>query len=265
MNQLDKYTEFLKITIEHEYFNGLVPVDLYVGDPSVEKKYGIRIRRNQNCWILYGRELQKEDFIAEFKKLNLKFNPIIEKPADKRKRIEEELKKAPIEEPPISFNLILKSQTALFYYVTSFVKDPADTEVPVFDQKGITTPIEDITLRFITSSKYFEYIFFMKKLESYSEGKTKEDESKNEIKIICSDKKIVFETPQIMLWENGQKVMRFRSEEKIELRRKDKPRFTLIEKSDYGERILLSELKAPSPQSISVHAPDAAITAFYTV
>jgi len=41
--------------------------------------------------------------------------------------------------------------------------------------------------------------------------------------------------------------------------------FKLIEKSNYGERILLDELKIPHPDNISIHHPLDSITAFYTI
>lgn len=256
MNQLDKQTEFLRITIEHEYFDGIIPIDLYPADVSIEKKYGIRIRRAGNSWVFYGRELQKEDFLNEFKTLNLKCNSIVEKPAETRMRKKEELNEEK-QQNSVVFNLIIKPKTALFHYVTSVIKDHSGTKIDIFNKQGIQITLEDTTLKLLASSKYFEYIFFTKNKQL-------------NLKVVEANGLIDFY--QVPIDHSGdekqqreKEMIQFISKNQISLSHRYNYQINLIENTKYGDRIILNAIKIPEPTSISKEKPYKAITAYYTV
>lgn len=256
MNQADKQTEFLRITIEHEYFSGLVPVDLFPEDPFIEKKYGIRIRRSGNCWIFYGYEVKKEDFRVEYQHLNFKFNSIVEKPAEKRSRIKDEIieKQQP---EPVVLSLIVKPLTVLFHYVTASVKNHSGVSNDLFDKKGIMTAVENTTLRFSAALKYLEYIFFTK-------------HNQLNLKLMDTSGLVDFHQIPISNFDDGtsqekQNRIQFISKEQISLSSRYNYQIRLIEETKYGERIILNAVNIPDPTSISRDKPYQAITAYYTV
>lgn len=250
MNQFEKYTEFVKIAIEHDYFLGLLPIDLQISNCFVEKKYGIKIRRNENFWILYGREFLKGDFHQEFQKMNFKFNLIVEKPSERRTRERQHL----VDDEQNSLNFIIKPQSDLFYHVTSFIKEElSDSQKEIYEKGVMSTKLGDVTLRFLTPSKYFEYIFFTRN-------------NQINFNIVESNKQIDFQ--RVLSTDESsdeQKTIRFVSKNQINLSARYGYQINLIEETKYGERIVLNAIKIPDPSSISKNQPKNTITAYYTV
>lgn len=248
MNLLDKHIDFVTITVEHEYFDGLIPVDLFIEEPLVRKKYNLWGKRIQNVWTFYGPEIKKEDFLNEFQKVTIKLLPLIEgrikkctvqESSEERNEFEEDEKAK--KQRSIALDFVIKPTNALFHYVTS-------------DINYVPTEQTHINVKINAVSKHYEYILFPKNIQG-----------KDQIEIMDSNKLVEFEAPQFAFWENGEEVIRLLSKKQIKLSRKSKSRFVLIERSVYGERILLNELKIPQPGSLSVYSPREAITAFYTV
>lgn len=245
MNQLEKYTEFITIVIEHDYFHGLLPVDLYLADCLIEKKYGIKIRRNQNCWILYGRELMKDDFHQEFQIMNFKFNLIVETPSERRAREKQNV----TDNQQTSLDFIIKPQSSLFYHVTSFVKESvSDFQKDIHDKKGISAKLGDVILHFLTPLKYFEYLFFTRSNQlNYT--------------IVEANELIDFQRVS----HDEQNTIHFISKNQIALSSRYNYQINLIERTKYGDKIILNGIKMPDPVSISRNQPKEAITAYYTV
>lgn len=143
-----------------------------------------------------------------------------------------------------------------------FVSQALDVDCPDYEvledalvkKIQISTKKELVNIRISAVAKYYEYILFPKKLEE-----------EQLIEIIDAAKLVEFEAPQFTFWENGEKVIRCISKEKINLSRKNKSQFSLVERSTYGERILLNNMIIPKPNSASLYDPHQAITAFYTV
>lgn len=250
MNQFEKYTAFITIVIEHDYFNGLLPVDLCIADSLIEKKYGIQLRRNQNSWILYGREFLKEDFYEEFQTMNFKFNPIVEKPSERRERDKKNL----VGDEQTSLNFIIKPLSDLFYHVTSSMKENvSDFHKDIYDKEGILVKSGNVTLHFLTLSKYFEYIFFTRS-------------NQINFNIVEANKQIDFQRVfNDEKWNDEQHKIQFISKHQIALSSQYDYQINLIEETKYGERIILNAIKIPDPSSISKQQPKNAITAYYTV
>lgn len=157
-----------------------------------------------------------------------------------------------------SLVFIVKPTNPTFYFVSheldSNSSDYTVLEDTLVKKIQISTEKEQVTIRISATAKYYEYILFRKKLDN-----------EQLVEIVDAANLVEFETPQLTSWENGEQVIRCISKEKINLSRKNKSQFSLVERSTYGERILLSNMIVPKPHSASLYDPHQAITAFYTV
>ncbi len=231
MSSSNKYVEFLKISIVHDYFDNIIPIDLIFEDfPSI-KKLEIQIKRKQNDWIIYGPDSKIKDFESTFDTIKFKLNPQI----TLNKKEEKE------NESVLSF--IIKPLESIFYYVTSSLENNQ------FTNKDL------VNVKLNSIAKYYEYILFFKK----------DDIAEKAIEIIDSLKTIEFSKSKIISYNNGQKALYFQSKDKIKLTRRSTCNLKIIDRSEYGDRILLDNLNIPQPQSISVMAPYEAITTFYNI
>lgn len=157
-----------------------------------------------------------------------------------------------------SLTLIIRPTNPTFHFVShALATDSTDYDVledTLVKKIQISTEKERVNIRISAASKYYEYILFRKKLDD-----------EQIVEIVDAANLIEFEAPQLTSWENGEQVIRCVSKEKINLSRKNKSQFSLVERSTYGERILLNNMIVPKPHSASLYDPHQAITAFYTV
>lgn len=231
MSSSKKYIEFLRINIEHDYFDSVIPIDLLFEDFSIMKKFEVRIIRKINDWIMYGPDSKVEDFKTTFKIITFKLSPQISLNQNEKK------------ENGSNIDFIIKPLKPLFFYVTSSLK------ISQFTNKDF------LNVKLDALEKYYEYILFFKK----------NDIDEKVIEIIDSLKTIEFNKPKLISYDNGQKALHFQSKNKIKLTRKSSCNLKIISRSEYGEKILLSNLNIPQPENISIISPYDAITEFYNI
>lgn len=146
----------------------------------------------------------------------------------------------------------------IFYFVSKELDNSLNEFTIISDDLNktieIATNIEHLIVLVASKSKYLEYILF---LENISEDK--------EVEIIDTKKLIEFELPQKIQWDDNKKALRCVSKDKITLTKKMDYQLNIIEKSKYGNRIVLNNIIIPKPQSASIHDPYQSITAFYTI
>lgn len=259
MNALDKQTEYFKIIINHEYFQGENPIDVMIENNFETQKYDFKIQRIENTWIFYGRELLHQDFNREFNKINIVFNSIVEKPitirnkrnvVQNQKNKEEKDAKVKIDEQHlIPLKIVIMPQSHLFYYVTSTVKINTSQYIPIYSKEELYSEITDLEIQFKSIEKHFEYAFIVN------------DHQKN-YKLIDTHGIINFQT---IINDNDNQQIRFISENKIQLTSIFNNQINLIEITKYGEKVILNNLKIPEPTSISNADPYHAITAYYSI
>ena len=225
MNSTEKYSILTQVKVNHEFYgNSLVPIELYLEDTHIKKKYGLSLKRNQNSWLLHGSSSNVSALKEEFKALKLK----------------------------------LKPTESSFYFVSQELDNSSSKFSIISDSldKIIEIPLieENITVVITSKSKHFEYILFPKKIGE-----------ENSLEIIDLSKMIEFETPHKILWENNKSAFRCVSKEKIKLTKNTDYQLNVIEKSKYGNRIVLNNIMIPKPQSASIHDPYHSITAFYAI
>lgn len=231
MSSTHKYIEFLKINLTHDYFDNIIPIELIFEDFSIIKNFEIIVKRKQNNWIIYGRDSRLEDFKNTFSSINFQLNPQITLDKNDKKENDSVLR------------FIIKPLDPIFYYVTSFLKNNQ------FTNKNL------LNVKLDSLEKYYEYILFFKN----------DNINEKNIEIIDSLKTIGFNNSKIISYNNGQKALHFQSKGKVKLTRKSTCYLKIVNKSEYGDKILFDNIKIPQPQSISTLSPHEAITTFYNI
>lgn len=229
MSSFDQYSCILSVHVEHEYYgDSLIPVELIPEDQTAMylRKYDIQVKRMNNSWNLYSSTRTSEFFKEDNEFLSFAIKPL----------------------------------NNTFYFVSEQVSSTDQGCKVVEEAVGIPRRIDiaverkEVTVSISSLSKYFEYIVFP----------TKNSLSKD-FTLIDARRMVEFDSPQIILWENGEKVLQFLSKDKVKLTEKSAFNLRMIEKSKFGERVVLSNVLRPRPQSASIYNPQKAITAYYTV
>lgn len=215
--------------MEHEYFKqSLIPVKLVPDYPVIDyfKKHTIHIKRIHNSWGIFA-DIKKREFLMEdFKYLRFKICPFDD----------------------------------TFYFVSEKIKDESmdftviDNEKSINQEVDLATGIPEINIKIKSPSKHFEYIVFPKSVNA-----------DQKIEIVDLKGIAVFDGFKLITWINGEKVFQFRTRNKMKLTQKSIYNLKVIEKLDYGDRILLNDVLMPKPQSLSIYNPQQMITAFYTI
>lgn len=229
MSSQDKYSRIMHVHVEHEYYeNSWVPAELIPAKRVVDyfRKNDMLLKRVDNSWYLYA-----NDRTVKFLREDFPYIPFVIKPL-----------------------------SDMFYFVSGgiekddkafFLSDDAHEPIQKIDISAAQT---ETTIKFKTVHKYFEYIVFPKNI-GWEKG----------ISIIDAKRMVEFTPAETKPWENGEKVFRFVSKNKIKLTEKSPYNFNIIEKSTYGERVILHNIRHPAPQSASIYDPRKNITAFYTI
>lgn len=225
MSSSESYTTILRIHVNHDYYDEL-PVPV---------------------------ELQPED-----QQLLRKYNMQLKRSNNTWNLFGTPRKRDEFRSDIESLIFIVKPTNPAFHFVSHALDvsnpDYAVLEDTLVKKIQISTEKEQVKIRISATAKYYEYILFRKKLDD-----------EQIVEIIDAANLVEFESPQLTSWENGEQVIRYVSKEKVKLSRKNKSQFSLVERSTYGERILLNNMIVPKPHSASLYDPHHAITAFYTV
>jgi len=234
MSSGKRYSTFLTIHIQHEYYDGIIPMDIALAPSNTLRKFQVQFKRVHNKWFIYGPEFEKEEFENTFKRV--KFDFTLGLSHNKEKLTEE------VVQDSETLTCIAQPTHTFFYYVTTI-----DANEFVIENSSVTFQIQSV-------HKFFEYVFFLRRIACSPD-----------LALLDARNQIKFDPPQQISYENGQQGLSYQSTEKVKLRMNSGYHFKLIEKSNYGERILLDELKIPHPDNISIHHPLDSITAFYTI
>lgn len=247
MSVLDNISEYFRIEVEHEYYRAEIPMDVFVEDGSIIKRYGIRIIRQGSILIFFGMEFKMPEFLKEFSTICVSLQSKIEHPRSIAKVINEKEKDGNVLETK-HLPLVLKPQNDFFYYVSYSVKGPWEEEKSIWDLTNVIIPIRNFKLEFKSSSKYFEYVIFLKsRLEN--------------LKIVEANGLLEFERKE----SDNLSVLQYVSRSPVSLSSKYKYQINLIEDTKYGKKVILNGLKVPRPTSISKDDPYNTITMYYSV
>lgn len=229
MSSLSKYVLMATIEIEHEYYGSWpIPVEL-VPDATTKlnfQKIGVRHNREGNSWRVYC----NTESVPYFKEVPF-------------------------------YRFLIQPLDDLFYYVTDREHSEAINSSLVAADRMMKSRIEipsssqEAKVKFKAISKFFEYILFAPKHTA----------KKMCMKLKKGDGAIEFEEMNILRWGDGREVIQFKSKNKVLLKKSNKYSFKLIEQSEFGENIVLQDVGGPKPQSLSLHEPYQAITAYHSL
>jgi hypothetical protein len=229
MSSKGKYVCITRINIEHEYFKqSLIPVKLVPDYQVIDyfKKHSIHFKRIHNSWGIFGDVKKREFLMEDFRCLRFTICPFDD----------------------------------TFYFVSEKMNDESEEYLVIDNEKSINqeidivTGIPEINIKIKSPSKHFEYIVFPKSVNA-----------DQKIEIVDLKGIAVFDNFKLISWINGEKVFQFRTRDKMKLTQKSIYNIKVIEKLDYGDRILLNDIPMPKPRSLSIYNPQQIITAFYTI
>lgn len=228
MSRSEQYQCFIGINLEHEFFGDtIIPVELIPEKHLADyfKQKNILIKRYNNIWRIYATE----------KNLNY------------------------LKEDLTVITLEIKVNDSVFYYVSDLVDYKADDHTlqkkdDKINQINISTKAKEINIKINSVYKYVEYILFPRNIQLTSN-----------LEIVETRKMLKFNRAKIIEYGEKEKVLQFVSKEKIKLRNTNNYFFNIIEKLEYGEKKIKSNLAMPRPQNQSVFYPNQAITAIYII
>lgn len=229
MSSNEQYLCIISISLEHEFFgNSIIPVELIPEKHLANyfKQKSILIKRLDNTWKIY----------ATAKALN---------------NLKEDL---------VLITLEIKVNDTIIYYVSDFTDYKTDDyalqkkEGKAVPYISISTKAKEVNIRINSVYKYLEYILFPRNIQLASN-----------LEIVETRKMLEFNKAKIIEYGEKEKVLQFVSKEKIKLNNTNNYFFNLIEKLEYGEKKIKSNLAMPRPQNQSIFYSNQAITAIYTI
>ena len=232
--------EYFSISLTHDYYSRDIPITLSIKSRDLIDKYNLYFLKRGDDYILIGKSILYNRFKEEYKKIHF----LLEDDPHTVKKYKQ------IRNDGESLVIFLKVNSTSFHFVTLPLDQ--DQRIVRIDTIINSTDQAKIAYHFTGIRKCFQYIFI-------SERKY------NDLELIEEDGALLFDKDLILDPQLGENTISFSTADTVLLKKDTGYKISLIARSKYGLKTIISRLDVPHPSSYSPNKPKNTITKYYNL